>query len=159
MAFVSSVLNKNHPYLTVKAALEMVEEKNTFNTFFKNQNWPEINFGIGIHTGAVILGNIGSEKFLNYTIIGNNVNITSRLEGITKFYKTPIIVSETTAELIEKKILIRPIDTVQLKGIDKPITIYEPICLHKYATKKHREKKELTTKALTYYKKSNLKKQ
>lgn len=118
---------EDHAYKAVITAIQMMKALETFNQENREKGLPELKIGIGIHTGEVILGNIGSEQKLDYTIIGDNVNLGSRLEGLTKTYKCPIIISQDTYENIRDQILCRMIDYVRVKGRDKPVTIYEVI--------------------------------
>ena len=111
-------------YRAVKSALEMIDSLSGINRYNKRNNLPELAIGIGIHTGSVILGNIGSEKKLDYTIIGDNVNLTSRLEGLTKAYRCDIIISGETYNHVKDRILCRMLDYVVVKGKNKPIMIY-----------------------------------
>jgi adenylate cyclase len=86
----------------------------------------EIKIGVGINTGVATIGEIGSEQKKNYTVVGDTVNLASRLESITKEYKTPLIFSEYTYEKIKGKIKSRPLGSVKVKGREQPVTIYTP---------------------------------
>jgi len=89
-------------------------------------NLPDINIGIGINSGEMIVGNMGSKKRFNYTIMGDSVNLASRLEGINKQYGTNIIISQFTYDLIQSdSFTVRELDSVRVKGKKKPVTIYE----------------------------------
>ncbi len=114
-------------YKAVISAIQMIESLGPFNIKNQDKGLPEFKIGIGIHTGDVILGNIGSEKMLDYTVIGDSVNLTSRLEGLTKFYKCSILISQDTYEHVQDKICCRIADYVRVKGKDTPIMIYEVI--------------------------------
>jgi len=116
---------ENHQYKAVLSALQMKRELKKFNQNNKERDMPELDIGIGIHTGEVILGNIGSEKKLDYTIIGDSVNLASRIERLTKIYGCPIIISHDTFVHIKNHICCRMLDKVMVKGKSTPIMMYE----------------------------------
>jgi adenylate cyclase len=117
----------DHHYKAVLAALQMKGAMKTFNQEAKGKSLPQLRIGIGIHTGEVILGNIGSTRKLDYTVIGDSVNLASRIEGLTKAYDSPIIISQDTYEHVQDDISCRIVDFVKVKGRDNSIMIYEVI--------------------------------
>jgi adenylate cyclase len=113
----------------VNTAVEMQEEMKKFNKKYTNLKEP-LKIGIGIHTGVVIAGNIGSEERLDYTVIGDNVNLASRIESLTKHYGSSILISDECYMKIKEssyrdEYIIREIDTVIVKGKKRSISVYE----------------------------------
>lgn len=111
---------------TVLAALAMQKELVAINLELIAKNFVEIGLGIGINTAQVIAGNMGSTTRLNYTVIGDGVNVSARLEGLTKYYGISILVSQAT-KLQCKDIIFQEIDTVRVKGKKEGLTIYKPV--------------------------------
>jgi adenylate cyclase len=115
-----------HARNAILAGMEMLRALQELQPHFKERGWPEINIGVGINTGKVSVGNMGSELRVAYTVMGDDVNLASRLEGITKQYGVGIIVGENTKEAVPD-LVYRELDLVRVKGKDKPVTIYEPV--------------------------------
>lgn len=132
MAFWGApVKARDHGKKAVETALEMIHRLESFNEAQRSRGLPTLAIGVGINTGDVILGNIGSEKKLDYTIIGDNVNLASRMEGLTKEYECPILITETTYEEVKDTIPCRVVDLVRVKGKKRGIKIFEPLELPK----------------------------
>jgi adenylate cyclase len=129
MAFWGAPLSDAaHARNAILAAIEMQQSLEKLQPRFKQQGWPEIHVGVGINTGRVSVGNMGSELRVAYTVMGDEVNLASRLEGITKQYGVGIIVGENTRNAVND-FVYRELDHVRVKGKDKPVAIYEPIGL------------------------------
>jgi adenylate cyclase len=108
--------------------MQMVEEIKKLSARFKDKGWPEIRIGVGVNSGSMNVGNMGSEFRMAYTVMGDTVNLGSRLEGLTKNYGVDIIVSEYTKAAVDD-FEYRVLDRVRVKGKDLPVTIYEPLGL------------------------------
>lgn len=106
----------------------MVAELDALQDKFKARGWPPIKIGVGLNSGEMTVGNMGSEFRLAYTVMGDAVNLGSRLEGLTKDYGVNIIVSEYTAAAVPD-FAFRELDSVRVKGKDKAVKIFEPISL------------------------------
>ena len=119
----------NHADLSVSAALEMISQLQLVNHQLTKLALPSISVGIGINTGEVILGNIGSDRKLDYTVIGDAVNVASRLEGITKTYGVPIVISDATRRALSPGRPCVLLDRVRVKGKTQPSAIYYPLLL------------------------------
>ena len=129
MAFWGAPLaNEKHARHALDAAFAMLEELRALQQRFVAKGWPAIKVGIGLNTGPMSVGNMGSEFRRAYTVMGDAVNLGSRLEGLTKNYGVEMIVNETTAAAAPE-FEYRELDKVRVKGKDHPVTIYEPIGL------------------------------
>ena len=125
MAFFGApVRHEDDAYQSVLAGIEMVEGLGAFNERQRSLGKPEFKIGIGISYGTVTVGNIGTEKKMDYTVIGDMVNLASRLEGLTKRYGEELIVSETLFPHINNKLPWRLLDTVAVKGKTKGVKIF-----------------------------------
>ncbi len=128
MAFWGApVEDENHAINACQAALLCQAKLRELNTLWKKNGLPLFPTRIGINTGEIIVGNLGSSERLNYTIIGDNVNLASRLEGVNKLYGTQIIVNQTTYEKAKSEFIFRPVDIVAVKGKNESIKIFELI--------------------------------
>jgi adenylate cyclase len=120
-------LTDNHAWRAIQSALEMRQRLAEFNQRRIIQEQPQIHIGIGISSGEVVSGNIGSQKRMDYTVIGDAVNLGSRLEGVTKEYGCDIILSEFTYQLCSDRIWVRELDKIKVKGKHQAVSIYELI--------------------------------
>ena len=133
MAFWNAPLDcPNHAEMAVKTAIECAEETDKIKAEFKEKGLPDINIGSGVNTGTCIVGNMGSEMRLDYSVIGDAVNLAARLEATTRNYKdengkvTPLLYSSFTHEKLEN-IKSVEVDKIKVKGKEELITIYKPI--------------------------------
>lgn len=124
--FGAPLAHDDDPLHAVRTAIGMRRALAEFNLELAGKDLPPLDIGVGINTATVVAGNIGSPSRLNYTVIGDGVNLASRLEGLTKRYDVPIIVSETTKNAIPG-FVFRELDRVMVKGKTRPVTIYEPL--------------------------------
>jgi adenylate cyclase len=114
-----------HGVLACRAALQCRRFLESFNIESVRRGAPVFRTRMGINSGEMIVGNMGYEQRLNYTVMGDNVNLASRLEGLNKYYGTQIIISEHTYALAKDGIEARIIDVVAVKGKQKGVAIYE----------------------------------
>jgi len=128
MAFFGApVAYENDTHNSVLAALEMVDGIKRFNLEQVKLGKPEFLTGIGVNYGEVTVGNIGTDKKMDYTVIGDAVNLASRLEGLTKEYGQDLIISETLYNEVSDKVTCRFLDTVAVKGKTKGVKIYSAV--------------------------------
>lgn len=128
LAFWNAPLDDpDHPVHAARAALAMIEETRALNAAMAQQQavpWPgEVEIGIGLNTGLCCVGNMGSRERLSYTLIGDTVNVASRLEGLTKLYGVPVVLGEALAVRLPDFGVIE-LDRVRVVGRDAPMTIY-----------------------------------
>jgi len=115
-----------HARHALYAAMEMIDELKIMQEDFKQRGWPAVDIGIGLNTGNMNVGNMGSEFRMAYTVLGDAVNLGARLEGLTKNYGVNIIVNESTKAAIPEY-LFRELDLVRVKGKNEPVAIFEPL--------------------------------
>ena len=126
MAFWGAPIEmENHALNACKSAIEMMSSLRHLNKRWENENKPTLEIGIGINSGDMVVGNMGSAARMDYTLMGDNVNLGSRLEGTTKFYKVGIIISEFTYQYVKDDVIVRELDLIKVKGKALPVKIYE----------------------------------
>jgi adenylate cyclase len=114
----------DHPGKACRSALEMMRELEKLNKKWTAEGKKPVDIGIGINTGPMMVGNMGSEQRFDFTVMGDAVNLSSRLEGANKSYKTNVIISEYTYEKVKGEFLCMELDSVRVKGKRKPVKIY-----------------------------------
>ncbi len=129
MAFWNAPLDDDkHAYNAVTTALHMINATERLTEEFKQRNWPEIKVGVGLSTGEMNVGDMGSTYRKAYTVLGDSVNLGSRLESLTKYYGVDILINEQTyTEVCDVGILCRKIDKIQVKGKNEAVNVYQPI--------------------------------
>ena len=115
----------DHAGLACQAALEMVHELDGLRASWSHRGLPPLDIGVGINTGPMVVGNMGSRERLAYTVIGDAVNVASRLQNLNKQFGTHVLTTESTRKVAGSRFLYRAIDQVKLRGHDEPLTVYE----------------------------------
>lgn len=156
MAFWGAPMeDANNPYDAVSTALAMQKRLETLNQKFASEKRPTIQIGIGIATGDMYVGDMGSKFRRSYTVMGDTVNLSSRLEGLTKYYHVKIIVSEKTYLATRDHFLYKKLDKVQVKGKEQAVEIYESLCFAEEATSEMKEEIDSHHLALEAYAQGN----
>ncbi len=123
--FGAPLQDDEHAIKACHAALEMQEKLVEMRVKWRKEGRPELHARAGINSGNVVLGNMGSESVFDYTVMGDNVNLASRLEGANKEYGTYIMISEWTQEFVKDHIITRELDLIRVKGKEKPVQVFE----------------------------------
>ncbi len=121
------VADAEHARKSVSTAIHMIRTLDAFNVRNRKDGYPHLRIGIGIHTGKAIVGNIGNSRRFDYTIIGDNVNLATRIERLTKEYGVSLLISGTTYEQVKNHFLCRPIDVVFVKGKTQAVPLYQAL--------------------------------
>jgi adenylate cyclase len=116
---------EDHAYHACKTALECQKNLSDLRLRWAAEGKPQFRIRIGINTGDLIVGNIGAPDRMNYTVIGDTVNVASRLEDLNRYYRTEILCSESTADLVRDKFMVRRLDRVKVKGKGIPVDVFE----------------------------------
>lgn len=128
MAFWGAPLpDANHAQHAVFASMEMLERVGSLKAEFESRGLPQIDIGIGISTGQMHVGDMGSQFRRTYTVLGDAVNLGARLEGLTKYYGVKLLISERT-QLLCPDVLCVLVDRIRVKGKLEPVQVYEPLC-------------------------------
>ncbi|MFB3921134.1 MAG: CHASE2 domain-containing protein [Terriglobia bacterium] len=126
MAFWGAPLPQpNHAELAARAALEMIAGLEKLNQKWQSEGRPQLQIGVGINTGDMLFGNIGSEQRMDFTVIGDSVNLGSRLESSTKELHATIVISDATYQMIRDRAEVRPLGAISVKGKEHKIVVYE----------------------------------
>jgi adenylate cyclase len=128
------VVESEHPALACRSALDMLRALDELQKKWQAANLPKIGIGVGINTGSVVVGNMGSATRFNYTVVGDAVNLASRIESLNKNYGTSILISEYTYERVKGEFPdVREVDSVKVRGREQPVRLYELYLPGRYA--------------------------
>jgi adenylate cyclase len=152
MAFWGApVGDPDHAKNALLTAIEMHDTLSVLNKDLASRGWPELKIGVGVNTGVMTVGDMGSPVRQSYTVMGDAVNLGSRLEGLTKQYGVGVIVGEATREKLKKEFVFRELDRVRVKGKDEPVAIYEPVGLEAEVSKDKLDELKLWNQTLRAY--------
>jgi adenylate cyclase len=152
MAFWGApVDDPEHARNAVLTGLEMHVALQELNKNLVARGWPALKIGVGVNTGPMTVGDMGSSVRQSYTVMGDAVNLGSRLEGITKQYGVGMIAGESTRELLKKELVFRELDRVRVKGKEDPVGIYEPVGEEGKVSREDMEEIKLWNQALRSY--------
>lgn len=152
MAYGNAPLEQpDHAVQTCRAALEQVAALPSLHKKFAEQGWPPLDFRIGLHTGTVLYGDLGSQTRSNYTIMGDTVNVASRLEGANKLFGTKILMSESTHQAAQNDIEARELDFLRVEGKKQPLRVFELAALKGELSPVKREAFAIFSDALRLY--------
>ena len=155
MAFWGApVADPEHARQGVISAMAMQAELNNVRAQMRARGWPDIRIGVGVNTGSMSVGDMGSKLRKAYTVMGDAVNLSSRLEGLTRVYGVGILVGSNTRKIV-KDIVFREVDRVKVKGKDEPVDIFEPIGIEGQVDTKVIDEINLWHKALKAYRAQN----
>jgi adenylate cyclase len=130
---------KDHAVRGVITALEMIQGVEDLRGVLVLPGGAKFEIGIGLNTGPMVVGNMGSQSRFSYTVMGDNVNLGSRLESLNKYYGTRIIISDSTFDAVKDMVHCRQLDTIQVKGKSQSVTIYEPIGMKRLEFERRKE--------------------
>ncbi len=145
----------DHAKRACLTALDMLDELHRLQKKWSAEGLPVLNIGIGVNAGPMVVGNMGSDRRFNYTVMGDSVNLGSRLEGLNKVYGTNIIVSQMTFEKIQEEFLGRELDLVRVKGKGLPVKIFELLAPRATASADQQVLAGVFHEALEEYRKRN----
>ena len=144
-----------HASLACYAALDCQVELARLREVWKRERLPEIGARIGLNSGPCIVGNMGSEERMEYTVTGDSVNLASRLEGASKYYDTLILIGQRTAELAKNDVEVREIDLLRVKGKKEPVVVFELLARKGQLDDKKRHVIDVYLEGLAAYKMRN----
>jgi adenylate cyclase len=155
MAFWGApVASTDHASLAVRAAIDISHVVRVINEEHQARGLPEIGIGIGLNSGSMCVGDMGSDIRRSYTVIGDAVNLGSRLEGLSKIYGVDMVVSESTHQLSRGQVW-QELDRVRVKGKEQAVTIYYPVGTEEALSETVREELDIWRSFLDAYRRQN----
>jgi len=151
--FGAPVPFENHAYLSCLVAVEMQERLHEMRLEWLKEGKPELKMRIGLNTGPMVVGNMGSQTRMDYTMMGDSVNLAARLEGVNKQYHTYSMISEYTYKEVEGEFECRELDLIRVMGKSEPVRIYELIAVKGNINDQRKAVVEKFAEGLDYYKK------
>ena len=158
MAFWGApVADDDHALHAVQAALAMLGRMDALNRELHGRGLPEIGLGIGINTGLVCVGDMGSDIRRSYTVMGDAVNLASRIEALTRVYAVDIVIGQSTREAIGERLPLVEVDRVRVKGKQQAVTLFTPITRAHASQARFAEEVRLWSLALSHYRRQDAK--
>lgn len=155
MAFWGApVVDDRHASHSLDAAMDMLKEVKQLQQSFEQTGYPPVQIGIGVNTGMMNVGDMGSEFRRAYTVLGDAVNLASRLEGLTRYYGVDLVTSEYTKQQCDNYVF-QELDRVRVKGKQEPVTVYNPVCKKTEAADLLLNELELHEQSLGHYRLQN----
>jgi adenylate cyclase len=128
---------QDHASRAVRAALKCQQKLSDIGLDLRKKAGTDVSMRIGLHTGPVVVGNMGSRSRFDYTIVGDAANLASRLEGLNKHFGTRTLISEDTLEHVKREVSVREVSTVAVKGKTKPVKVFEPMSKLEFAKRRY----------------------
>tara|TARA_B100001013_G_scaffold9211_1_gene5655 strand:- start:409 stop:1026 length:618 start_codon:yes stop_codon:yes gene_type:complete len=154
--FGTPVAHDDDPDRGLRAAIQMMHGLNEFNEIRKSKGLPPVDHGMGLNTDEIVSGNIGSPKRMDYTVIGDGVNLAARIESSCKKYGAKILMSEYTFHALKATYRTRQVDCVIVKGKTEPVRVYEVLDYHsKESFPNMIEALEMFNNGIEYYNEGN----
>jgi adenylate cyclase len=156
MAFWGAPLETDNDEINAcRAALQCVEKLQGINEDYKDKGWSRVDVRIGVHTGDAVVGNMGSDRLFDYTVIGDTVNLASRLESVNKVFRTHIIISDDTLKKTDQHFFVRDLGLIEVKGKTKAVNIFELLGETSEALPEKRQAVEVYHRGLAFYREGN----
>ena len=152
MAFWGAPLETDNDEInSCRAALQCVAKLEEINETHKDKGWSRVAVRIGVHTGEAVVGNLGSDRLFDYTVIGDTVNLASRLESVNKVFRTHIIISGDTLKNTDQQFFVRDLGLIEVKGKNVAVNIFELLGEMPEAIPEKRQAVEIYHRGLAFY--------